>query len=89
MSGSAQHSPTPKRKATKSPPPTGGDGRTAGGLQRRFVDVLAWFITAAWAVGFLLDIIRPTYDPPAVLHGLMLTVAGAAFGASVVKRNGG
>ena len=97
MPGSEQPSPTPKRRASKSPLSTGGHNEVAtggtnerapGGLQRRFVDALAWFIVVAWAAGFLLDIVRPSYDPPAVLHGLMLTVAGAAFGASVVRRNG-
>lgn len=85
MPGSESRSPTPGRKGSTSKRPP---ARSSGGLQRRFVDALAWIITGAWGVSFVMDIVRPAYDPPGVLHALMLTVAGAAFGSTLIRREG-
>jgi hypothetical protein len=61
--------------------------RTTTGLQRRFVDTLGWLITLVWAVSFILDAIITTYDPPVSIHALMMVVAGAAFGSTLIKRD--
>lgn len=88
MSEQPQESPSPsatrRRRVRKS---DGSDsGRTAGGLQRRFVDVLGWTITAVWAASFIVDALVRTYDPPVSIHALMMIVAGAAFGSALIQR---
>lgn len=80
---SSQPSATPEQQAS---PSDGSDGRTTGGLQRKFVDTLGWLITGAWAASFLLDAAIRDYDPPVSVHALMMVVAGAAFGSSLIHR---
>jgi hypothetical protein len=81
------HSPSPTRRSRVSTS-AGSDGRTVGGLSRRFVDVLGWTITGAWAASFALDAMVVGYEPPVTVHALMMIVAGAAFGSSLFQRNG-
>lgn len=58
-------------------------------MDKRLPTIIAIVITTAWAVSFIIDIISPSYEPPATLHALMMIVAGAAFGATILpKRNG-
>lgn len=52
---------------------------------RRITLMLAYVITAAWAVSFTVDIIVPTYDPPGSVHALMMMVAGATFGEGLLR----
>lgn len=65
---------------------SGSPERNASGLQRKFIDVLAWLITGAWATSFIVDMTPYPYDPPPTIHALMLIVVGAAFGTSLIKR---
>jgi hypothetical protein len=62
--------------------------RNSGGLKNSFVDFLAYLITASWIASFLLDMVKSDYDPPAIIHGLMMAVATAAFGSSIISRKG-
>lgn len=48
---------------------------------------LTIIITVAWAVSFIVDILRTEYEPPASVHALMLIVAGAVFGDGLVRSN--
>lgn len=55
----------------------------------RLATRLAYVITLAWAVSFLVDIFVISYEPPASVHPLMMLVAGAVFGEGLIKaRNG-
>lgn len=49
---------------------------------------IAITITVVWAASFLVGVIEPRYQVDAAIHGIMLVVAGGAFGSSIVKRNG-
>jgi hypothetical protein len=57
-----------------------------GSGRQRFTFALACVITVAWSVGFILDILFKTYDPPASLTPLMLAVAAWCFGSGIVQR---
>lgn len=59
--------------------------RTPGGLQRRFVDTLAWGISILWAFSFIVDMTPYPYDPPGYMGPLMLLVAGGAFATNLIK----
>lgn len=86
MSEQAPSSDMPEPLVTGS----GGLGnRTTGGLQHRFVDVLGWLITFAWGISFVLDAAVKEYEPPVSVHALMMVVAGAAFGSSLIKKGEG
>lgn len=50
------------------------------------MDVLGWVITGAWAASFVLDAVVKTYDPPWTIHALMMVVAGAAFGSTLIVK---
>lgn len=50
---------------------------------------LAYVITAAWGISFLVDIPVKSYDPPATIHALMMLVAGAVFGEGLIKNRNG
>lgn len=54
----------------------------------RLRSAIGWTVTAAWAISFVLDAVLPHYEPPVSLHALMMLVAGAAFGGSMLKKNG-
>lgn len=88
MPESPQPSFTPKDKDTESSSPGKRQerSRTATGLSHRFIDSLSWIITAAWAISFVLDATVKTYDPPVSVHALMMVVAGAAFGSTLINR---
>jgi hypothetical protein len=51
----------------------------------RITLTVAYVITTAWAVSFLIDIIVPRYDPPPSVHALMMIVAGATFGEGLLR----
>jgi hypothetical protein len=55
-------------------------------LQRRFVDILGWVITSVWGLSFILDAAIKSYDPPPIVHALMMLVAGAAFGSTFIQK---
>lgn len=57
-------------------------------MDRRVSNLIALVVTVVWAASFLADIALSSYEPPAALHAIMMTVAGAAFAGSVVKKNG-
>lgn len=57
-------------------------------ISDRIRNGIAVVITAVWAVSFLADIASDSYEPSPYLHAIMLVVAGSAFGASIVTRNG-
>lgn len=64
--------------------------RTPGGLRNSFVDTLAWLITVVWVISFGASLVPSwDYSPPAAIHVLMTTVAGAAFGGNLIKKIGG
>lgn len=86
MSESSPLPPTPKQQAKPSDGPGSGE-RTNTGLQRRFVDALAWLITSAWISSFIMDATVVRYDPPPTVHGLMMLVAGAAFASSLLRKD--
>lgn len=48
--------------------------------------VIAVVITVAWAVSFIVGIIRVDYNPPATVGALMLMVAGALFGENILRK---
>lgn len=48
--------------------------------------VVAYVITSLWAASFLLDVIRPTYDPPSGVTPLMLSVAAYCFASDAVHK---
>lgn len=51
---------------------------------------IGWIAVSAWIVSFILDAILPRYVVPPTVHGLMLIVAGALFGPTIMgrRRNG-
>lgn len=62
--------------------------QTQQGMGDRIVNIIACVITAVWAVSFVADIFVKDYEPSAYIHVIMMTVAGAAFGKTIVLRNG-
>lgn len=55
-------------------------------MDKRLSTAIAIVITVAWAVSFIIGALNPSYAPPPSLHPLMLIVAGAAFGNTVLNR---
>lgn len=49
---------------------------------------IAIVITGAWAASVIVGLINPAYQVPSGVHGIMLVVAGGAFGANILRRNG-
>ncbi len=49
---------------------------------------MAWGIFGLWFISFTVDMINifPSWDPHPSIHGLMATVAGAAFIGQAVKK---
>jgi hypothetical protein len=70
---------------------SGYDGMDTGGeVNRRLAAVIAVVITVVWTISFTADLLNPQYSPPPTVHALMMLVAGAAFGGSVLgKRSNG
>jgi hypothetical protein len=56
-------------------------------LDKRISNIIALVITAVWATSFIADIISSNYEPSPYIHGIMMLVAGAAFGDSVIRRS--
>lgn len=54
----------------------------------RLRNAIGWTVLIAWGTSFVLDAALKNYDPPVSVHALMMIVAGAAFGGSIIKRNG-
>lgn len=52
----------------------------------RMTKVVGYGVTAAWLVSFVVDVVSPTYDPPAAIHAAMMMVVGALFGHRVLSR---
>lgn len=52
---------------------------------RRIAKLLAYVITFAWIVSFVIDIFNEAYDPPASLQGLIMLVAGGVFGEGIIR----
>jgi hypothetical protein len=54
---------------------------------------MGWGIFIAWFVSFTLDaassLLKIDWDPDPSIHALMLLVAGSAFVAQAIKKNGG
>lgn len=57
-------------------------------MDERLRSVIGWVVTGAWATSFVLDALLVRYEPPVSVHALMMIVAGAAFGSSMLRRNG-
>lgn len=49
--------------------------------------VIGWMVTLTWLLSVILDATVSTYDVPASVHGLMLLVAGAFFGPTIMGRD--
>lgn len=58
-------------------------------MSNKLITGIAIVITVAWSVSFLADIVVSSYDVPATVHALMMLVAGAAFGGTVIRRVNG
>lgn len=58
-------------------------------MNKTLINVIAFVITVAWSISFILDSILPRYDPPESVHALMLIVAGAAFTGTLVRQKNG
>lgn len=57
-------------------------------MDRRISNFIAFVVTLVWAASFLADIVLASYEPPASIHVVMMIVAGAAFGNTIIKSNG-
>lgn len=55
-------------------------------MDRKLTVVFGYAILVAWLVSFVVDIVVPTYDPPAAIHAALMVVVGALFGHSVLSR---
>jgi hypothetical protein len=92
---SSQPSHTPKQPETHSDYLGTGTGMNRStkaaftGLNQKFVDILGWVITVAWALSMGLHATNIGYEPPASIHVLMMVVAGAAFGTNFIKPKNG
>lgn len=53
-------------------------------MNRKTTTVIAYIITAVWAVSFMADIILTSYEPSPYIHAIMMVVAGSMF-ASTTK----
>lgn len=56
-------------------------------MDKRITNGIAIIVTIIWATSFVLSAIVPDYSPPVSVHAVMMLVAGAAFGSSVLKRS--
>lgn len=56
-------------------------------MDKRIVNAIAIVAIVLWAVSFILDAMIATYDPPASVHIVMMTVAGAAFGGTIFRKD--
>ncbi|MGH2374566.1 MAG: hypothetical protein ACRDIC_14750 [bacterium] len=56
-------------------------------MSARLTAYIAILVSVVWAVSFIADILIPTYDPSPFVHLAMMTVVGAAFSHSVLRRN--
>jgi len=52
----------------------------------RFEQLVAAIVTVIWAASMIVDMLVPTYEVPALVHGLMAGIVGAITGKSLVKR---
>ena len=52
--------------------------------------VVGWMVALTWLASVIADAAIPNYNVPATVHGLMLLVAGAFFGPTIMgrRRNG-
>jgi len=82
---SSEQRPMPEPKDTASSGP--GQDRNAAGIQRRFVDFLAWAITIVWIGSTILDAAVRTYDPSPTIHVAMLSVVGVAFTSGLIRKD--
>lgn len=55
-------------------------------MDRRLTNLIALVITLVWAASFVADIFMASYEPSPYIHAIMMTVSGAAFAGSVIKR---
>lgn len=55
-------------------------------MDKRIINAIAITALTLWSISFVLDAIIKTYDPPASVHIIMMTVAGAAFGGTIFKK---
>lgn len=58
-------------------------------MDKRIINAIAVTALVLWAISFVLDAVIRTYDPPASVHIIMMTVAGAAFGGTIFKKDDG
>lgn len=58
-------------------------------MSQKVINGIAVVITAVWAMSSIADALMTTYSPAPEVHGIMMIVAGAAFGRNIIKRNGG
>lgn len=56
-------------------------------MDKRIINAIAITSLTLWAISFVLDAVIRTYDPPASIHIIMMTVAGAAFGGTIFKKD--
>jgi hypothetical protein len=53
---------------------------------------MAWGIFIVWIISFVVDaggsLLHIDYDPNPTIHGLMMVVAGSAFVAQALNKNG-
>lgn len=52
----------------------------------RLTKIVGYAVTIAWLVSFVVDVVSPTYDPPAAIHAAMMMVVGALFGHRVLAK---
>ena len=55
-------------------------------MDKRITNAIAIIALLLWVVSFVLDAVLTNYEPPISVHIVMMTVAGAAFGGSVLKK---
>lgn len=55
-------------------------------MDHKTTNIIALVVTGVWALSFIADIILTSYEPSPYLHAIMMTVAGAAFGGSLLKK---
>ena len=55
-------------------------------MDARVKTAIAVVVTVVWALSFLADIaLGEAYSPSPYVHGMMMVVAGAAFGRSILS----
>lgn len=55
-------------------------------MDKRIINAIAITALTLWAISFVLDAAIRTYDPPMSIHIIMMSVAGAAFGGTIFKK---